>query len=171
MKIVLVGYMGSGKTTTGKLLAEALNVRFLDLDNYIEETTGSTIPELFQSKGEVFFRKKEYECLNILLKEEDDFVLSTGGGTPCYAGNMDTALQYADAVFYLKLTIGELIARLSNEKITRPLIKDISDEDMPEFIGKHIFERSPFYSKASHTINCGNKDAATIVSEIREILG
>ncbi|WP_394746682.1 shikimate kinase [Spongiimicrobium salis] len=171
MKIVLVGYMGSGKTTIGKLLAEALNVKFIDLDHYIEKQLGASIAELFQKKGEIFFRKKEHEYLNRVLQDEEDVVLATGGGTPCYAGNMDTALKFADHVIYLKLTIGELAARLSLEKATRPLIASISEEDMPEFIGKHIFERSPFYSKATHTIQCGTKTPEAILEDISAVLG
>ena len=153
MKIVLVGYMGSGKTTIGKLLAKELEISFLDLDEVIQDGVGDTIPNMFNGKGEIFFRKKENEYLNDVLSKKTDFILSTGGGTPCYSGNMQTMLDLADHVFYLKISIPGLVKRLIKEKDHRPLIKNIDDGDLPEFIGKHLFERNNFYLKATHILN------------------
>ncbi len=170
MQIVLVGYMGSGKTTVGKLLANNLGLSFLDLDTYIETSTSSTISDIFKEKGEIFFRKEEHRNLSEVLKDKNNFVLSTGGGTPCYSGNMDAMLQQTQHVFYLKVSISGLINRLVNEKESRPLIKNISEELLPEFIGKHLFERSPIYSQSNHTISCDNKDPFIIVEEIIALL-
>lgn len=167
MKIVLVGYMGSGKTTIGKELAKELNLSFLDLDSYIEETLNKTISDIFLEKGEIFFRKKEYELLKKLLDEKNDFVLSTGGGTPCYSGNMEVINESDAYSIYLKLSIGSLINRLSSEKENRPLIKNLSNEQLPEFIGKHLFERSNYYSKANTTLVCDGKSPLSIVTEIK----
>ncbi|MGB5820072.1 MAG: shikimate kinase [Saonia sp.] len=167
MQIVLVGYMGSGKTTVGKLLAHDISLQFLDLDTYIANTLEATVPEIFDTKGEIFFRKKEHEYLNHLLDEVTNFVLSTGGGTPCYGNNMDTMLANTPYVFYLKVSITELVKRLSNQKEHRPLIRDIADEDLPEFFGKHLFERGPFYNRAAHTISCDGKKPLEIVQEIK----
>nr|WP_285903423.1 shikimate kinase [Arenibacter sp. H213] len=167
----MIGYMGSGKSTIGKLLAKELKCRFLDLDDVLENNLGTSISELFKTKGEVFFRNKEHHFLNELLTEDSNFILSTGGGTPCYSGNMDSMLQYADAVFYLKVSIPGLIERLIPEKEHRPLIKDIANEDLPEFIGKHLFERNNFYLKANHIVECDNKSPQHIADEIIGLLG
>ncbi|WP_298506720.1 shikimate kinase [uncultured Maribacter sp.] len=170
MKIVLVGYMGSGKTTVGKLLAKNKNLNFIDLDEYIEESEGKTIPEIFEQKGEIYFRKKEFHYLQEVLLYKDNVVLSTGGGTPCYTGNMEVMLSATENVFYIKVGISELVSRLSLEKEHRPLIKNISDKEMPEFIGKHMFERSYFYTKAHHTINVHNNTVSEVVESISDVL-
>ena len=170
MKIVLVGYMGSGKSTIGKLLANKLNFEFIDLDEFIETTEKSNIPDIFTTKGEIYFRKKEYTNLKEILETKDDFVLSTGGGTPCYGENMTAILNETKNVFYLKVSVAGLIERLIPEKENRPLIANIPNEELPEFIGKHMFERSYFYSKAVHTIECDNKNTTTLINGINKLL-
>nr|WP_281502609.1 shikimate kinase [Arenibacter sp. F20364] len=167
----MVGYMGSGKTTIGKLLSKELEISFLDLDEVIEEGLGDSISNIFNGKGEIFFRKKEHEYLKDVLSKKEKLILSTGGGTPCYTGNMETMLNMADHVFYLKVSIPGLVQRLIMEKEHRPLIKNIDDGDLPEFIGKHLFERNSFYLKANHIIECDNKDPESLVAEIRKLLG
>lgn len=170
MKIVFVGYMGSGKTTIGKMLAKDLNIKFLDLDEYIEKNEGNTIKAIFSEKGEVYFRKKEFQYLSELLDSNQDFVLSTGGGTPCYGNNMKTILAASFNVFYVKVSISELVFRLSNQKESRPLIKNINLEDLPEFIGKHLFERSFYYNQAPHIAVGDAKSPEKLSSEIKEML-
>lgn len=168
MSIVLIGYMGSGKSTVGKLLAERQEIPFTDLDTYIEEKEGITVPEIFNRKGEIYFRKKEHEYLKELLAVENQ-VLSLGGGTPCYAGNMDLVLEHSPNVFYLSVSIPELIRRLSPAKQQRPLIKEIRDEELGEFIGKHLFERRPYYTRAHHTLQADLATAEELVDEILEV--
>lgn len=170
MKIVLLGYMGSGKTTVGKLLAERLELRFLDLDDFIENNEKMAIADIFGNKGELYFRKKEHQHLTEILVQQDDFVLSVGGGTPCYGNNLETILNSTDTVFYLKVPIGELVQRLSKQKAQRPLIRHIPDDDLPEFIGKHLFERSGFYNQARTVIDCGSKEPTLVVEKILEVL-
>ena len=170
MKIVLVGYMGSGKSTIGKMLAKKLKFGFIDLDDYIESSENSSIPTIFEEKGEIYFRKKEFEHLKDLLKDKDDFILSTGGGTPCYGENMNAILEATSNVFYLKVSINGLMDRLILEKEERPMIANIPNEELPEFIGKHLFERSYFYSKAQHILICDNKGVNIIVDEIDALL-
>ena len=162
--------MGSGKTTIGKLLANKLKVSFLDLDEVIEQGLEDSISNIFNGKGEIFFRKKEHEYLIDVLSKKEKLILSTGGGTPCYSGNMETMLTLADHVFYLKVSIPGLVKRLLLEKEHRPLIKNIDNGDLPEFIGKHLFERNNFYLKANHIIECDDKDPETLVAEIQELL-
>eukprot|EP01089_Gocevia_fonbrunei_P022929 TRINITY_DN9463_c0_g1_i1.p3 TRINITY_DN9463_c0_g1~~TRINITY_DN9463_c0_g1_i1.p3 ORF type:complete len:164 (+),score=26.25 TRINITY_DN9463_c0_g1_i1:240-731(+) len=162
--------MGSGKTTIGKLLANKLKVSFLDLDEVIEQGLEDSISNIFNGKGEIFFRKKEHEYLIDVLSKKEKLILSTGGGTPCYSGNMETMLNLADHVFYLKVSIPGLVKRLLLEKEHRPLIKNIDNGELPEFIGKHLFERNNFYLKANHIIDCDDKDPETLVAEIQELL-
>ncbi|EAQ99608.1 putative shikimate kinase [Maribacter sp. HTCC2170] len=162
--------MGSGKSTIGRLLANELNYDFIDLDDFIESNEQMKIPMIFESKGEIYFRKKEFEYLKQILANKDNFILATGGGTPCYGENMSAMLEATSNVFYLKVSISRLIDRLVLEKEHRPLITNIPDEELPEFIGKHLFERSYFYSKANNSIFCDEKKADEIRSEIEGLL-
>jgi shikimate kinase len=162
--------MGSGKTTVGKLLAEEINVKFIDLDDYIEARLNKKIAHIFETKGELYFRKKESELLNEILDDDRDLVIAVGGGTPCYGANMDTILEKTPLVFYLKLSIASLKERVHKEKDHRPLIAHLEDEDLPEFIGKHIFERGIFYSRAKYTITGDNKLPEAVKDEILALL-
>ena len=97
-------------------------------------------------------------------------MLATGGGTPCYGNNMQFILEATPNVFYLKLSIATLVERLFREKEGRPLIKHHSEEALPEFIGKHLFERNQFYTMANHTINGDGKGVEAIVDEMLTLL-
>ena len=150
MKIALVGYMGSGKTFTAKALAEKLDLDFLDLDAEIESQMQRSISEIISEKGELYFRKKERETLSRLLKGSN-FVLATGGGTPCYYDNMELLNANSDT-YFLSTSVKVLGLRLVKEKATRPLISHIADENLNEFVAKHLFERRHFYEQAKHTL-------------------
>ncbi len=162
--------MGSGKSTVGKVLSRALSIPFIDLDEYIESKEKKSISSLFADEGQIYFRKKEHMYLKELLNSNKRTVIATGGGAPCYAGNMDLILNASDTVFYLKVSIGELVSRLFPEKEKRPLIAHLSEEEMPEFFGKHLFERNAFYAKAKHTINCDAKSVNEVAIEIQKHL-
>ena len=166
MKIVLLGYMGSGKTTIGKLVAKRLKINFLDLDDYIEKAEGKKIARIFSEKGELYFRKQEYFYLNEILSSDANVLLSTGGGTPCYGNNMESITKATPNSVYLKVSLGELVTRLSVEKAHRPLIANIADEELPEFIGKHLFERSFYYNQAERVISCDGKSLDQLAVEI-----
>src|SRR5690606_13288171 len=114
------------------LLANDLNLGFLDLDTYMEEGMLTLIPAIFKEKGEIYFRKMEHFYLKEILEEKENFVLSTGGGTPCYSGNMEAILEGTNHVFYLKLSIMALVQRLTPEMNGRPLIQNLSQEELPE---------------------------------------
>lgn len=163
--------MGSGKSTVGKHLAALLSLQFLDLDDYIEKAEGSSIPTIFKNRGELYFRKKEHYYLKEVCAKKNDFIMSTGGGTPCYGTNLETILMATKNIFYLKVSISELVNRLSKEKSERPLIKSIPGDDLPEFIGKHLFERNQYYKRANHTIACDIKEPSEIALEIKSLLG
>lgn len=168
MNVVLIGYMASGKSTFGSILAKKLNFTFIDLDDYIEEKENATIGEIFKTKGEIYFRKKETEYLNAILKHKKNTVLSLGGGTPCFGDNMNTVLHTDNVVsIYLKASIQTLVNNLKNEKAKRPLIAHIeNDEMLAEFIGKHLFERAPFYSQANKIISTDNKTENEIIEDL-----
>ncbi|PRX53219.1 shikimate kinase [Flagellimonas meridianipacifica] len=167
MKVVLVGYMASGKSSIGRALADDLELNYVDLDSFIEKEMGMSIQQIFSNRGEIFFRKKEYETLGQILKNENDIVLSTGGGTPCYGNNMQTILDHSDTSIYLQLSIPSLVERISQEKDSRPLVQNIKDEDLPEFVGKHLFERRNFYMQAKETVICDGKAIREVVDEIK----
>ena len=168
MIIVLIGYMASGKSTLGRILANKLNYDFIDLDNYIQDEENMSISDIFKSKGEIYFRSIETKYLNVLINDKNNFVLSLGGGTPCYSNNMNTILDAKNVTsIYLKASIPTLINRLKNEKSTRPLIAHLkTDELLAEFIGKHLFERTQFYSKAQITISTDNKKENDIIEDL-----
>ena len=129
--IVLLGYMGSGKSTVGRLLSKRLDLPFIDLDEYIENKLGASVPEIFSSKGAVFFRKKEHQCLHQLLNSDENFVLSLGGGAPCYHNNMEAIHSVTPHTFFLAPSVSELSVRLFEKRNNRPLISHIqSVEEM-----------------------------------------
>lgn len=170
MKIVLVGYMASGKSTIGRLLASRLGVPFIDLDEYIEAFEKKTIPGIFAEKGELYFRKLEHQMLGRALAENDSLVLATGGGTPVYGNNMQTLLDLSDHTVYLQWPIPELVTRIAAERESRPLVRDLPVGELPEFIGKHLFERIPYYGQADHILDCSGRDVQTVVAELEKIL-
>jgi len=170
MKIVLVGYMGCGKSTIGYLLAKKKYMPFIDLDVYIEEKEKATIQTIFKEKGEIYFRKIEHQYLKEILYMKKDIVLSLGGGTPCYANNMNEIEKSEAISVYLKATISTLKERLLKGKKNRPLIAKLEDENLSEFIAKHVFERSTFYNKATHKINIDGKTKSQLVAELRILL-
>lgn len=170
MKIVLLGYMGSGKSTVGRQLALKRHISFTDLDDYIEAQLEMSISDIFNAHGEIFFRKKETEFLEEILSQEEDTVLALGGGTPCYGANMDLVLQHTSNVFYLRLSIAKLAQRLTSEKDHRPLIRHLPDIELPEFIGKHLFERTPFYNRATHILDADRMNEADLLAAIESKL-
>ncbi|MBJ7883052.1 shikimate kinase [Gelidibacter salicanalis] len=167
MIIILIGYMGSGKSTIGKKLSQTLNFEFIDLDDYIQEMEQLTISEIFKNKGEIYFRKQEHFYLKEVLKR-NNVILSLGGGTPCYGDNMQAILTTEGAhSIYLKSTILNLVQRLVTEKSQRPLIAHLkTDEALTEFVGKHLFERSFYYSQSNQILLTDGKTIEGITEEI-----
>lgn len=169
MIISLLGYMGSGKSHVSKNLSKKLNFPLIDLDQKISEENLLSIAEIFQTKGEIFFRKEEKRVLENILNEEKDIILSLGGGTPVYYNNMDLINEKSTSIF-LRASVKTLTERVLLQKNTRPLIAKLNDDDVPEFIAKHLFERNPFYSKSHFTVDTDSKTANDISAEIIKLL-
>lgn len=169
-KIVLIGYMGSGKTTVGKIIAKKAEIPFYDLDAIIEKNTQKTISELFSELGEIRFRKLEHATFRDFINNQHTFILALGGGTPCYANNHLFLQQEEVVSFYLKASIQELTKRLVSEKTHRPLIAKLDDAEFKEFIAKHLFDRSYFYHFAKNVISVDGKSPSELADEIIEKL-
>lgn len=168
MNVILIGYMGSGKSSVGRKLSEVLQYDYLDLDDYIQQQEGKTITEIFKNRGEIYFRKVESKYLKELISSKDNTIISLGGGTPCYGNNMEAIRSSNNTLsIYLKTSIAILSDRLILEKEKRPLISHLKDKDeLIEFIGKHLFERSAYYSQSDIIINTDQKSLDEVVEMI-----
>jgi shikimate kinase len=165
MKLFLIGFMGSGKTKLGKKVAHHLGFPFIDLDQLIEEKEGKTITTIFEEQGEEYFRQKETSILEDVINTHDQFVLSTGGGTPCFNDNMDLMNKVGKTI-YLKLDSTILFGRLKSAQAKRPLIANLSEEELKPFIEKKLAVREGDYSKAQIIADAPNLTAKKIVELI-----
>lgn len=169
-KIIILGYMGSGKTTIAKLLSEKIKLRVLDLDKIIEERLDLSVKAIFETKGEIYFRKIEHRLFSELMSNNESMILSLGGGTPCYAGNHLLLNGEGITSIYLKASIETLYGRLSTVKSERPLLSEMEEGEMKEFIAKHLFDRSFYYNQATIKLSVDGKDTGAIVKELEELL-
>ena len=171
-RIILIGYMGSGKTTVGKALSKDTGMMFYDLDWYIESRMRKTVSQIFAERGEEGFRQIEHNMLHEVA-EFEDVIISCGGGTPCFFDNMDYLNQQGDVV-YLKATPETLYKHLMMAKVERPLLKDKTPEELIAYITEHLKERAPFYEKARHTLDVNVLDnydkIAVSVERIKSLL-
>ncbi|MGG5601204.1 shikimate kinase [Myroides sp. DF42-4-2] len=165
-KIIILGYMGAGKSTIAQQLAQQLNLPYYDLDHEIEKQQQKKISALFAEKGEVFFRKIEHQVLHQLLNKEEKAIISLGGGTPCYANNHEVLQWEHVHSFYLKASIATLAERLEKEKEHRPMLQINTDDTLETFIAKHLFDRSYFYYQAKHIVVVDDKSVTQIVDEL-----
>jgi len=168
MKLILMGYMASGKSFIAKYLSKKVGVKNIDLDHYIEQKEGQTIQDIFKNKGEIYFRIIENKYLKELLEKDNDVIISVGGGTPCYANNIQLIKEKTNSI-YLKASIATLVERLLLAQNKRPLVKDIAKKDLTEFIAKHLFERNNYYNKADQVVLVDNKNIEQIINEIIKI--
>lgn len=152
MKVFLIGYMGSGKTTIGRPLAKMLQMKFADMDSCIVEKYKMSVGEIFETKGEAAFRGIESEVLQELAAE-DNIVVSTGGGTPCFNNNM-ALMNRAGITVYLKVSPENLVRRLETGCDKRPLLRGKSRGELLEFVSEGIKKRDEFYSAAKLTVGC-----------------
>lgn len=162
-RLFLIGYMGAGKTTIGRKLAENLAFSFVDLDWYIEQRYHKTVGELFTECGEAGFRKIEQKMLHE-VSDFENVIISTGGGAPCYADNM-SYMNEKGITIYLQLTPLQLFERLKTGKRNRPLLKDKTDEELLQFITSMLKERTPVYEQAKVIFEHGNLITSKDVKE------
>ncbi|MDP4132055.1 MAG: shikimate kinase [Bacteroidota bacterium] len=151
MRIFLIGFMGSGKTFWGTKIAESLQIPFYDLDAVIVGELEMTIPEIFKIKGEEFFRYKEKQVLEELVAKKESFVLSSGGGTPCFFNNIKFMKRHGKVV-WLNTSTQVLQQRLMKERLTRPLLRDISEPELHTYIVRKLGERKMYYEQADVTV-------------------
>ena len=169
-KIILLGYMGCGKSTIAQKMSKITNIPFLDLDNCIEEREKKSINSIFEERGEIYFRKLEHEILVELLQSSEDVIIGLGGGTPCYANNHELLKGDNVISIYLKASIETLYNRLVYNKSKRSLIANMSEEEMKEFIAKHLFDRSFYYNQAQYKVVVDGKTIDETVQDILSIL-
>lgn len=155
--IFLIGYMGSGKTTLGHGVEARTHVSFIDLDEYIEACEGKTIREIFAERGEEAFRKLERDALKN-LSDREDILVACGGGTPCFFDNMEL-MNSSGKTVWLKASVERLHQRLSEGKSKRPLIANLNDDELREFIISSLKKRDIHYAKATHIFNADNMDS------------
>ena len=165
MKIFLLGFMGSGKTTVGKPLAKALGLRFVDMDAHIVETQHKTIADLFETLGEAGFRALERQTLAELCAQ-DNLVVATGGGAPCFFDNL-AAMNRAGTTLYLRVSPEGLAARLKHGRDKRPLLRGKSDEELLTYIRASLAAREPFYAQARIVVDCDGYSDAQVVEKCR----
>lgn len=171
MKLVLTGYMGSGKSSVTQKIAQETQLEHLDLDKIIEDEEQISIKTIFETKGEIYFRKREHQIFEKVLIMHDNFVLATGGGTTCYYNNHLLLLNPGINSFYLKTDIDTLFHRLKKEMAHRPLFSSIkNDDELKEFIAKHLFERDYYYNFSKYKINTSNKTIDAVCQEILLLL-
>ncbi|MGY4385394.1 shikimate kinase [Pedobacter sp. UYP24] len=151
MRIFLIGFMGCGKTTLGKRFALKMNYEFIDLDHQLEEQVGMTVGAYFVEKGENAFRELESNMLKN-IRYPTNCVISTGGGTPCYFDNMEF-MNHTGITIYIEMAPEALAKRLEHGKYKRPLIKDMDEEQLIEFIETKLQERNPYYKRSYLSIN------------------
>ncbi|HEX3933543.1 MAG TPA: shikimate kinase, partial [Puia sp.] len=162
MKIFLIGFMGSGKTHWGRRLGTKLNLPFYDLDTVISEQEKKTVAEIFADQGEEYFRYQEKETLERISAEQESFILSCGGGTPCFFNNIEF-MKKNGKVVWLNTSIDMLTQRLQKERMTRPLISDVDEDDLRRYVIRKLSERRMYYQQADVTVGEENTNLDELI--------
>lgn len=157
--------MGSGKTYLGRQLSEKLGLPFFDLDEQIESHEGKTINELFAENGEENFRLLEKDMLHIIAESHESFIMATGGGTPCYFNNIEYMNNNGSTV-WVNTPVDVLNERLVKEKANRPLLKDLEDLQIKNFILKKFSDRKIYYEQAEITVEEDDRNIEKIIDKI-----
>jgi len=160
MSLILMGYMGSGKTSHCRRLANRLNLPKFDLDVEIENLANASVSEIFAQSGEEVFRELEAHMLKKMLGQ-DPMVLALGGGTPCYNDNIELIKEQSFSV-YLKMEPEVAFKRLKFAKIGRPLIEEKGNDELEKFIFEQLEEREPYYSQANLIVDADKINAALL---------
>lgn len=166
MRVFIIGYMGAGKSTIGKRLANALGKSFIDLDDAFEAKYRYSIPRFFEHFGETRFRSFEQECLKEIINDHDDAVISTGGGTACSNENI-SLMNNSGTTVYLKMHPKSLAHRLNHARRLRPIVRDVQNEDMQTFVEEQLLEREFFYSQARLIVKGESIDIEELVGLLK----
>jgi shikimate kinase len=168
MNIYLIGFMGCGKSTYGRLLAVGLGYDFLDMDDLLERELARPLSEVFREpQGEMKFRHQENVLLQHLAEEKKkNRVIAAGGGAPCYFNNMEI-MKNSGLTVYIEMPPAVLFHRLALAKATRPMIASLSDAELMEFIYSCLKEREAFYRQAHLILPGNNLPLDTLLSAIR----
>jgi len=168
IRIFLIGFMGSGKTTLGKQLAVRLGYQFIDQDHLIEERFKMSVADIFDTYGESSFRNAEREVL-MSFETSNNLVVSTGGGAPCFFDNISLMNRLGCSI-YLKADPKTLVNRLQDSHNTRPLITGKSEQELLEYVSEKLLEREPFYKQATVSIQAINLRVTDIIQVLDECL-
>ena len=168
LRIFLIGFMGCGKTYWGQKLAQKLELPFFDLDHQIEEGEEKTITKIFEGEGEEHFRRLEKEALHLITESHGAFVMATGGGTPCFYNNIEY-MKKSGLVIWINCSTTDLHQRLLQEKETRPLLKELSDDQLLAYITKKGADRNIFYRQANITVSGEGLSLEKLISKIVHI--
>jgi shikimate kinase len=144
--IFLIGFMASGKTSKGKKIARKMEIPFIDLDRVIEEQEKQTITDIFENKGESYFRKLEAKILRQFPKDLKA-VIAVGGGAPCFYDNIQY-MNYLGTSVFLKRSKQRILGRLRQNKDKRPLVAKLNDQELKDFIEQRLANRNSFYEQA-----------------------
>jgi shikimate kinase len=166
MRTYLIGFMGAGKSTLGRAAARLLGWPFDDLDELVEREAGMKVQQLFEREGEAAFRQREAEALAAYARAEGPRILACGGGTPCFGDNL-ARMKASGQVFYLRLPPGLLAQRLSTQRSERPLIRDLSEAELPAFIARRLAEREAWYLQAHEILEGPGLTARQLAERIR----
>ncbi|MFV0392624.1 MAG: shikimate kinase [Paludibacteraceae bacterium] len=159
MRVFLIGYMGSGKTTIGKVVAKRLGLGFVDMDAHIENREHKSVAQIFCELGEAKFRELERKCLHE-VSEYDEVVISTGGGSPCYFDNMEVMNRQGISI-YLNLSSEQLAKRLrTTNLLKRPILAQYKGKDLEKFISDTLEKREIFYGKAHLNVDGTDEEIA-----------
>ncbi|MBR5334427.1 MAG: shikimate kinase [Alistipes sp.] len=170
MKLFLIGYMGCGKSSLGRKIAKRGGMRFVDMDSVIEEREGASVSDIFHYQGETYFREKERELIEELATEQDDVVVSTGGGVPTWQDNMARMNEIGECV-YLRRTAEQIASRLSpHGRQKRPKLRGLNDDELVAFMTANMAEREPFYAQAKHCVDCVSLSDEELIEKILAIV-
>lgn len=167
MRIILIGFMGSGKTHWGLQVAHRLQLPFFDLDEEVVKAEDKSVADIFADSGEEYFRQLEKQTMEKLVEENESMVLSCGGGTPCFFNNIDF-MKKVGIVVWLNTHVDVILQRLLKEKAKRPLIKDIDDEGLRTYIIRKLNERRMYYEQADVVLD--KEDAISMNDFIQTVL-
>jgi shikimate kinase len=171
-RIFLIGYMGAGKTTLGRILSRRLNFSFIDTDFYIEHRYRKKVGDIFNACGEQRFREMERRIL-CEVSEFERVVVSTGGGLPCFNDNMKLMNEKGTTV-YLEASTDALAARLQASRTIRPVLQNRSGSELTAFIGEHLERRRPFYEQAGVRFQTDpmvtNGDAEALADKLEQLI-